>query len=87
VHKSICPYCAVGCGQNVHVKDGESRHRSDEDSPVSRGRLCPKARDVQLVTGKHRLQEVLYRAGGTSWERIPLQQAMRMVATRVFQHA
>lgn len=23
VVKSVCPYCAVGCGQNVHVKGGE----------------------------------------------------------------
>ncbi|HZX96837.1 MAG TPA: hypothetical protein VFE90_20120, partial [Myxococcales bacterium] len=43
VHKSICPYCAVGCGQNVYVKDERIVDiEGDEDSPVSRGRLCPK---------------------------------------------
>src|ERR1017187_5503284 len=41
--KSICPYCAVGCGQNVYVQDGKvTQIEGDPDSPVSRGRLCPK---------------------------------------------
>jgi formate dehydrogenase major subunit len=86
VHKSICPYCAVGCGQNVFVRDGRILDiEGDEDSPVSRGRLCPKgAATFQLVTGSHRLHHVLYRrAFGTGWERIPLAQAMEMVAQRV----
>jgi formate dehydrogenase major subunit len=84
--KSICPYCAVGCGQNVYVKDGRIVDiEGDEDSPVSRGRLCPKgAATFQLVTGSHRLQHVLYRRPhGTSWEEIPLEKAMEMVARRV----
>ncbi len=86
VHKSVCPYCAVGCGQNVYVKDGRILDiEGDEDSPVSRGRLCPKgAATFQLVTGSHRVQHVLYRRPhGTHWERIPLEQAMEMVAERV----
>src|SRR5437879_12534757 len=86
VHKSICPYCAVGCGQNVYVKDGRILDiEGDEDSPVSRGRLCPKgAATFQLVTGSHRLHYVLYRKPySTHWERLPLGEAMRMVADRV----
>jgi formate dehydrogenase major subunit len=86
VHKSICPYCAVGCGQSVHVKDGRIIDiEGDEDSPVSRGRLCPKgAATFQLVTGTHRVHQVLYRRPhGSRWERIPLEQAMQMVAERV----
>src|SRR5256885_15819326 len=86
VHKSICPYCAVGCGQDVYVKDGRILDiEGDEDSPVSRGRLCPKgAATFQLVTGAHRVHDVLYRRpGGTEWEKIPLETAMRMVAMRV----
>ncbi|MCA1827247.1 MAG: formate dehydrogenase, partial [Myxococcales bacterium] len=86
VHKSICPYCAVGCGQNVYVKDGRILDiEGDDDSPVSRGRLCPKgAATFQLVTGSHRIHEVLYRRpGGTKWERIPLDVATRMAAMRV----
>src|SRR3954453_24021672 len=86
VHRSICPYCAVGCGQNVFVKDGRILDiEGDEDSPISRGRLCPKgAATFQLVTGNHRVQHCLYRRPrGTQWEVIPLEQAMEMVAQRV----
>jgi formate dehydrogenase major subunit len=86
VARSICPYCAVGCGQLVHVKDGRILDiEGDPDSPVSQGCLCPKgAATFQLVTGSHREQRVLYRRpGGTEWERIPLEQAMDMVAERV----
>src|SRR5205085_10379961 len=70
VVKSICPYCAVGCGQNVYVKDGRiSDIEGDPDAPISRGRLCPKgAATFQLVTGSFRQQRVLYRRPhGTEW--------------------
>jgi formate dehydrogenase major subunit len=86
VVKSICPYCGVGCGQNVYVSDGKITDiEGDPDSPVSRGRLCPKgAATFQLVTGSHRVHSVLYRKPkGTKWEEIPLGRAMDMVAERV----
>jgi formate dehydrogenase major subunit len=86
VVRSVCPYCAVGCGQVVHVKDGAITNiEGDPDSPISRGRLCPKgAATFQLVTGSHRQHRVLYRRpNGTTWEPIPLEQAMNMVAERV----
>jgi formate dehydrogenase major subunit len=86
VVKSICPYCAVGCGQDVHVRDGKIVDiEGDADSPISRGRLCPKgAATFQLVTGSYREQRVLYRRPyGTEWEPIPLDRAMEMVADRV----
>ena len=86
VVKSVCPYCAVGCGQNVFVKDGRITDiEGDPDSPVSQGALCPKgAATFQLVTGSHRTKQVLYRRpGGTAWEPIPLDRAMDMVADRV----
>ncbi|MBA2425858.1 MAG: dehydrogenase [Actinobacteria bacterium] len=84
--KSVCPYCAVGCGQEVFVKDGLITDiEGDADSPISRGRLCPKgAATFQLVTGTHRQKQVLYRPpGGSEWEPLPLEQAMDMVAERV----
>ena len=86
VVKSICPYCAVGCGQDVLVEDGRITDiEGDPDSPVSRGRLCPKgAATFQLVTGSHRVKTVLYRRPhGTDWEELPLGRAMDMVAERV----
>jgi formate dehydrogenase major subunit len=88
VIRSVCPYCAVGCGQNVYVKDGKITDiEGDPDSPISRGRLCPKgAATFQLVTGSHRVHSVLHRKPyGTDWEVIPLEQAMDMVAERVKQ--
>lgn len=86
VARSVCPYCAVGCGQLVYVKDERIIDiEGDPDSPVSQGCLCPKgAATFQLVTGTQREQHVLYRRpGGTRWEVIPLEQAMDMVAERV----
>ena len=86
VVKSICPYCAVGCGQNVYVKDEKVvQIEGDPDSPVSRGRLCPKgSASLQLTTGDAREQHVLYRRpNGTDWERLDLATAMDMVADRV----
>lgn len=84
--KSICPYCAVGCGQNVYVKDGKILNiEGDYDSPISRGCLCPKgSATFQLVTGSYREKQVLYRRPhSTSWEAIPLDKAVEMVAQRV----
>jgi formate dehydrogenase major subunit len=83
---SVCPYCAVGCGQLVYLK-GEKiiDIEGDPASPISNGCLCPKgAATFQLVTGSHRVTDVLYRRPfATEWENIPLHQAMEMVAQRV----
>ena len=86
VVSSICPYCAVGCGQLVYVKDDKIADiEGDPRSPISNGCLCPKgAATFQLVTGSHRIHDVLYRRPhGTGWERIPLDRAMEMVAERI----
>ena len=86
VVKSVCPYCAVGCGQNVYVKDEKVvQIEGDPDSPVSRGRLCPKgSASLQLTTGEARRYQVLYRRPyGTDWEALGLDEAMDMIADRV----
>ncbi|EXU65102.1 formate dehydrogenase [Streptomyces sp. PRh5] len=86
VVKSVCPYCAVGCAQNVYVRDDRVvQIEGDPDSPVSRGRLCPKgSASLQLTTGDSRRHEVLYRRPyGTDWERLDLDTAMDMVVERV----
>jgi formate dehydrogenase major subunit len=86
VVKSVCPYCAVGCGQNIYVSAGKVvQIEGDPDSPVSRGRLCPKgSASLQLTTGSFRRHEVLYRRPhGTGWEVLPLERAMDMIADRV----
>jgi len=86
VARSICPYCAVGCGQRVYVKDERViQIEGDPDSPVSRGRLCPKgAASKQLVTSPLREHRVKYRRPhGTEWEELDLDTAMDMIADRV----
>lgn len=86
VVKSVCPYCAVGCGQLVYVKNEKILDiEGDPESPISEGCLCPKGgATFQLVTGTHRAHNVLYRRPyGTEWEEIPLDRAMDMVAERV----
>jgi formate dehydrogenase major subunit len=86
VVKSVCPYCAVGCGQNVYVKDNRVvQVEGDPDSPVSRGRLCPKGSATkQLVTGPGRVTTVLYRAPhARDWTELDLDTAMDMIADRV----
>jgi formate dehydrogenase major subunit len=86
VARSVCPYCAVGCGQKVYVKSGEVvQIEGDPDSPISRGRLCPKgSASKQLVTGPQREQKVLYREPyATEWRELDLETAMDMVTDRV----
>jgi formate dehydrogenase major subunit len=86
VAKSICPYCAVGCGQRVYVKDERViQIEGDPDSPISRGRLCPKgSASLSLVTHPGRLTKVKYRRPyGTEWEELELDTAMDMIADRV----
>jgi len=83
---SVCPYCAVGCGQKVFVKDEEvTQIEGDPASPVSRGRLCPKgSATAQLVTSPNRVTTVRYRRPfGTDWEDLDLETALDMVADRV----
>src|SRR5947209_7606424 len=86
VVQSICPYCAVGCGQKVFVKDDKVvQVEGDPDSPISRGRLCPKgAASERLVNSPMRETRVKYRRpGGTEWEYISLEQATEMIADRM----
>jgi formate dehydrogenase major subunit len=85
VVKSVCPYCAVGCAQNVYVKDGRAiQIEGDPDAPHSRGRLCPKgSATLQLTTGPARERQVMYRRPYASeWEPLELDTAMDMIAER-----
>jgi formate dehydrogenase major subunit len=86
VAQSVCPYCAVGCGQRVYVKDGHiTQIEGDPDSPISRGRLCPKgAASRGYITSPLREYKVKYRRPfGTEWEELGLDSAMDMIADRI----
>jgi len=88
VARSICPYCAVGCGQLVFHKQGKLLSiEGDPESPISRGRLCPKgAASFELITHPNRAKEALYRRPRSKeWEPLSLEQAMDMVADRVWE--
>ncbi len=86
VVQSVCPYCAVGCGQRVYVKDEKVvQIEGDPDSPISRGRLCPKgAASEQYVNSPRRELRVKYRRPfATEWESLSLDEATDMIADRV----
>jgi len=86
--RSICPYCGVGCGQLVYHRGGKVVSiEGDPESPVSRGHLCPKgAASYELVTHPGRAKKVRYRAPfAREWVDLPLEQAMEMVAERVWE--
>jgi formate dehydrogenase major subunit len=86
--RSICPYCAVGCGQRVYYRDNQLLSiEGDPVSPISAGHLCPKgAASFQLLTHPHRLTKVKYRAPrATAWTELDLDTAMDMIADRVWE--
>jgi formate dehydrogenase major subunit len=86
--ESVCPYCAVGCGQVVYTRDGELVDiEGNPRSPINQGTLCPKgSASRQLVQQPGRLRTVKYRRpGGTEWEELELEQAMDMIAERVIE--
>jgi formate dehydrogenase major subunit len=88
VSRSICPYCGVGCGQLIYHKNGRLVSiEGDPQSPISRGRLCPKgAASFELLTHPQRAKKVLYRRPRSSeWEPLDLETAMDMVADRVWE--
>ena len=87
VARSICPYCGVGCGQLAFHKNGKLISiEGDPESPISRGRLCPKGADTfELHTHPGRLKKVKYRRPfSAKWEELDLETAMDMVSDRLW---
>lgn len=87
VARSVCPYCAVGCGQLAFHKDGKLISiEGDPESPLSRGRLCPKgSASFELLTHSKRLSKVKYRRPfSKEWEELELDKAMEMIADRLW---
>ena len=88
VARSVCPYCGVGCGQLIFHKNNKLVSiEGDPESPISRGRLCPKGADsLELLTHSQRLTKVRYRRPySTRWESLDLEQAMDMIADRLWE--
>jgi formate dehydrogenase major subunit len=88
VTESVCPYCAVGCGQLLYTKGGQLINiEGDPRSPINEGTLCPKGADAfQLAVNPHRVTRVLYRAPYSDhWETRTLDWALDQIARRVKQ--
>ena len=88
VSRSVCPYCAVGCGQLVHHRDGRLLAiDGDPASPISEGHLCPKgAASFELLTHPGREATVKYRPPHASdWQDLDLETALDMVADRMWE--
>jgi formate dehydrogenase major subunit len=88
VGSSVCPFCAVGCGQLIYAKDGKPLHiEGDPRSPVNQGTLCPKgAGTLGVLLSPQRINTVLYRAPYASdWQEKPLDWAMERIAQRTKQ--
>lgn len=86
VTQSVCPYCAVGCGQLIYAKQGQLVDiEGNSESPISEGALCPKgANAFQLAVNPHRVLSVLYRAPNSDrWETKTLDWALDQIARRV----
>jgi formate dehydrogenase major subunit len=85
VAHSVCPYCAVGCGQLIYSRDGKIIDiEGDPDTPHTLGRLCPKgAATIQLSNNPLRPTRALYRAPGSEkWEEKPLEWMYEEIAKR-----
>ena len=86
--ESVCPYCAVGCGQVVYTRGDELVDiEGNPNSPINQGTLCPKGSATrQLIQQPGRLTKIRYRRpGGTEWEDLELDTAMDMIADRVLE--
>jgi formate dehydrogenase major subunit len=80
---SVCPFCAVGCGQLIYAKNGRPIHvEGDPRSPINQGTLCPKgAGTLGMLLSPERISDVLYRAPYSDrWEKKPLAWAMERIA-------
>ena len=86
--RSVCPYCAVGCGQLVFHRDNQLISiEGDPASPISEGHLCPKgAASHELLTHPGRETRVRYRAPRSrEWQDLDLERAMDMIADHVWE--
>ncbi len=85
---TVCPYCAVGCGIDVYVKDGNViTAEGNPDHPINKGSLCPKGQALASISASEnprRLRTVKYRSAGASdWQEISMSDALDKVARRI----
>ena len=84
--QTICPYCAVGCGMIVHIKNGRVINtEGDPEHPINEGTLCSKGASLyQVVNNPQRITKPRYRApGATDWKEVEWNWALDEIAKRI----
>ena len=91
-YRTICPYCAVGCGTIAYVHGSGGLNTTntvihvegDSDSPINGGTLCPKgASQMQLaISPRLRHQPLLREAGSSEWREVDWDFAMDWFARK-----
>ncbi len=88
--KTICPYCAVGCGMLVHSVRRANKVinlEGDPDHVINQGALCAKGASLRELAGSENRQRAttpLYRAPGSSeWKKVSWEWAIDKIARRV----
>jgi len=86
VTKTICPFCSVGCGINVHTAGGKVIYtEGDPDHPINEGTLCSKGSSIyQIINNPLRLTKPKYRApGAAEFKEVEWDWALDEIAKRV----
>jgi len=91
--RSICPYCAVGCGTIIYTIGDRAKNvtpqvvhvEGDPDHPTNRGTLCPKGASLEqdILNDRRLLKPQVRRPGGTDWQDISWDDALNEIARRI----
>src|SRR5579862_8764326 len=91
--RSTCPYCSVSCGVIIYTLGDKAKNvtpqvihvEGDPDHPINRGTLCPKGASLEqdILNERRLLKPQVRRPGGTEWEDISWDDALREIAQRV----
>jgi len=91
--RSLCPYCAVGCGVIIYSLGDRAKNvtgqvvhvEGDPDHPTNRGTLCPKGSSLEqdILNERRLLKPQIRKPGATEWEDISWDDAINQIARKV----
>jgi formate dehydrogenase major subunit len=91
--RSVCPYCAVGCGTIIHTLGDKAKNvtpavvhvEGDPDHPTNRGTLCPKGSTLRDdINNSTRITvPKVRRPGSDRWEEISWEEAIGKIARHI----
>ena len=91
-YKTVCPYCAVGCGTIAYVHGSGGLNTTntiihvegDPDNPINGGTLCPKgASQMGLAISPRLRKSPMFReAGASEWREVDWDFAMDWFARK-----